>query len=277
MGQNNSKRPERQGQPLASSNRLGKVTNSGASGSNSIAKKVMGNANYKQHIDTAQKTGACQLKSLGLKEVPEELQKLKNLRTVDLSDNKIPQLPSWFVEFNNMKNLTINNSKLASLPEEFGQLKKLEVIHLCGNALSSIPASFSNLSNLKSLNLSSNRLTVFPPELLVLQMLDSIDLSQNAITELPHDMSGLQATELNLNQNQVSLLPNSIALCQRLKVLRVEENCLDISAFTPEIMKNSKISLFAVEGNMFSAKAFTQKDGYDEYQERYTATKKKFN
>ena len=69
MNHSIEQRPERQGQPLASSNRLGRVTNSGASGSNSIAKKVMGNANYKQHIDTAQKTGACQLKSLGLKEV----------------------------------------------------------------------------------------------------------------------------------------------------------------------------------------------------------------
>ena len=62
----------------------------------------------------------------------------------------------------------------------------------------------------------------------------------------------------------MSHLPNSIAQCQRLKVLRLEENCLDISAFTEDIMKNSKISLFAVEGNMFSTKAFNQLEGYDE-------------
>ncbi|XP_005089579.1 leucine-rich repeat-containing protein 57 [Aplysia californica] len=244
----------------------------------SSSRWIMGNSNLKQHIETAQKTGACQLRHLSLKEVPEELQKLsKNLRTVDLSDNRIPHLPPWFVTFASLKNLTINNSRLASLPEDFGQLKKLEVVSLCSNSLTSIPRSFANLSHLKTLALSGNRLTAFPKELLNLQQLDSIDLSQNAITELPQDMSGLQATELNLNQNQVSLLPNTIAQCQRLKVLRLEENCLDISAFTPEIMKTSKISLFAVEGNMFGMKAFNQLDGYDEYMERYTATKKKFN
>ncbi|CAG5119325.1 unnamed protein product [Candidula unifasciata] len=238
----------------------------------------MGNSNLKQHIETAQKTGACQLRHLHLKEVPEELQKLsKTLRTVDLSDNRIPQLPPWFVTLSSLKNLTMNSCKLASLPDDFGQLKKLEVLILIDNSLTSLPRSFSNLSNLKTLTLSKNQFKSFPTEILPLQQLDSVDLSQNSITQLPSDMSALQAVELNLNQNQVSTLPVSLAQCPRLKVLRLEENCLDTSALKPEIMKHSKISLLAVEGNMFDMKAFHQLDGYDDYMERYTATKKKFN
>ncbi|CAL1541842.1 unnamed protein product [Lymnaea stagnalis] len=240
--------------------------------------RVMGNSNLKQHIETAQKTGVCQLRHLNLKEVPEELQKLsKNLRTVDLSDNKILQLPPWFVTLASLKNFTLNNTKIAELPEDFGKLKKLEVISLSGNSLTHLPRSFSNLTNLKTLTLSGNHFKTFPPELLVLPQLDVVDLSQNSITELPFEMSGLQAVELNLNQNQVSRMPESIARCPRLKVLRMEENCLEISAFTPDIMKTSKISLFAVEGNMFDMKMFHQLDGYDEYMERFTATKKKIN
>lgn len=240
--------------------------------------RVMGNSNLKQHIETAQKTGVCQLRHLNLKEVPEELQKLsKNLRTVDLSDNKILHLPPWFVTLTSLKNFTLNNTKIAELPEDFGKLKKLEVISLSGNSLTHLPRSFSNLTNLKTLTLSGNHFKIFPPELLVLPQLDVVDLSQNSITELPFEMSGLQAVELNLNQNQVSRMPESIARCPRLKVLRMEENCLEISAFTPDIMKTSKISLFAVEGNMFDMKMFHQLDGYDEYMERFTATKKKIN
>ena len=51
--------------------------------------------------------------SLHHSQVPEDVQKLaKNLRTIDLSDNKIPQLTPWFTSLTNLKNLTINNSKL---------------------------------------------------------------------------------------------------------------------------------------------------------------------
>lgn len=240
--------------------------------------KIMGNSNLKQHIETAQKTGACQLRKLNLKEVPEELQRLsKTLRTVDLSDNKIPQLPPWFVTFASLKNLTMNNCKLLSLPEDFGQLRKLEVVSLSGNSLTQLPQSFSNLVNLKTLTVSGNLLTAFPEQLLPLQQLDSVDLSSNKISDLPHNMATLQAVEINLNHNQVSVLPESLAQCPRLKVLRLEENSLEISAFTPTILKHSKISLFAVDGNLFDMKSFHHLEGYDDYMERFTATKRKFN
>ena len=49
-----------------------------------------------------------------------------------------------------------------------------------------------------------------------------------------------------------------------MKVLRLEENCLEITALTPKIMKESKIALFAVEGNVFDMKMFTHIDGYDQ-------------
>lgn len=63
---------------------------------------------------------------------------------------------------------------------------------------------------------------------------------------------------------QISCLSENISQCPRLKVLRLEENCLNISAFTPKILKESKIALFAVEGNVFDMKAFHNLEGYDE-------------
>jgi len=47
-------------------------------------------------------------------------------------------------------------------------------------------------------------------------------------------------------------------------VLRLEENCLEITALTPKIMKESPIALLAVEGNVFDMKKFNNLDGYDE-------------
>ncbi|XP_060071255.1 leucine-rich repeat-containing protein 57-like [Ylistrum balloti] len=238
----------------------------------------MGNSNIKQHIDTAQKTGACQLCKLGLKEFPEDLQRLtKNLRTLDLSENKIPLIPPVIGSFSLLKNVNLSKNRLESLPAEFGNLKKLESLSLESNCLTSIPESLTKLASLRTLNLSDNRLKSFPKQVCVLRQLDALDLSKNKITVLPDDLEQCQAIELNLNQNQISGLPESLTSCPRLKVLRVEENCLEISAFSPRIMKESNIALLAVEGNVFDMKAFNNLDGYDEYMERYTATKKKFN
>lgn len=63
---------------------------------------------------------------------------------------------------------------------------------------------------------------------------------------------------------QVSILPESVSRCPRLKVLRLEENCLEISAFTPQILKHSQIALLAIEGNVFDVKQFNNREGYDE-------------
>lgn len=49
-------------------------------------------------------------------------------------------------------------------------------------------------------------------------------------------------------------------------MLRLEENCLEITALTPKIMKESQIALLAVEGNVFDMKKFNNVEGYDEVQ-----------
>lgn len=238
----------------------------------------MGNSNIKQHIETAEKTGACQLCKLGLKEFPEDIKKLsKNLRTLDLSENKIPSIPPYIGGFSLMKTLSMNNNRIGSLPEEIGNLKKLETLSLENNMLTSLPVSFKNLSHLRTLSLAGNGFRSFPDVLSDLKSLDAVDLSRNKMSEIPGNVRICQVIELNLNQNQISTLPESIAEWPRLKVLRLEENCLEITALTPKIMKESKIALFAVEGNVFDMKMFTHIDGYDQYMERYTATKKKFN
>lgn len=103
---------------------------------------------------------------------------------------------------------------------------------------------------------------------------------------------------------QISVLAPEISRCPRLKVLRLEENCLELSSIPMSILKDSQVSLFSVEGNLFEVKKLRDLDGYDQvrltpppwagpaphrpvkclrfcwcrpqYMERFTATKKKF-
>lgn len=59
-------------------------------------------------------------------------------------------------------------------------------------------------------------------------------------------------------------------------MLRLEENCLELSMLPQSILSDSQISLLAVEGNLFEIKKLRELEGYDKYMERFTATKKKF-
>uniref|UniRef100_A0A3P8VWL8 Leucine-rich repeat-containing protein 57 n=1 Tax=Cynoglossus semilaevis TaxID=244447 RepID=A0A3P8VWL8_CYNSE len=226
----------------------------------------MGNSALKSHLETSQKTGVFQLTGKGLQEFPEELQKLtSNLRTVDLSDNKIPVLPAAIGNFLQLKSLTLNSNKLI-LPAEIGKLKKLESLSLNGNQITQLPSTMGQLKALRTLNLAGNQISEFPSGLSTLRQLDLIDLSRNQIHSIPAHVSELQVIEINLNQNQ-----------PRLKVLRLEENCLELSSIPVSILADSQVSLFSVEGNLFEVKNLRDLQGYDKYMERFTATKKKFS
>lgn len=237
----------------------------------------MGNSALKAHLETSQKTGVFQLTGKNLQEFPEELQQLSgNLRTVDLSNNRIETLPAFIGNFQQLRSLTISNNRLTSLPAEMGKLRKLETLVLNGNQLAQLPASFSQLKALRTLNLSANQFREFPTFLGSLRHLDVLDLSKNRIRAVPAEVSELQAIEINLNQNQISALSPEVSCCPRLKVLRLEENCLELSSIPSTILSQSSVALLSVEGNLFEVKMLRDLDGYDQYMERFTATKKKF-
>ncbi|XP_014824130.1 PREDICTED: leucine-rich repeat-containing protein 57 [Poecilia mexicana] len=237
----------------------------------------MGNSALKSHLETSQKTGVFQLTAKGLQEFPEELQRLtSNLRTVDLSGNKIEILPASIGNFLQLKSLTLNSNKLTGLPAEIGKLKKLETLSLNGNQIQQLPPTVGQLKALRTLNLSGNQFTEFPAGLGTLRQLDLLDLSRNRIQSVPAAVSELQAIEINLNQNQISVLSAEVSRCPRLKVLRLEENCLELSSIPESILAESQVSLFSVEGNLFEVKKLRELEGYEKYMERFTATKKKF-
>ncbi|XP_063040499.1 leucine-rich repeat-containing protein 57 [Engraulis encrasicolus] len=237
----------------------------------------MGNSALKAHLETSQKTGVFQLTGKGLPEFPEELQRLTgNLRTVDLSNNKIEALPPFIGSFLHLKSLTINANRLTTLPNEIGKLKKLETLSLSGNQIQALPACVNQLKALRTLILSGNQLRELPSGLGALRHLDMLDLSKNRIQALPAEVAELQVIEINLNQNQISSVSPEVSRCPRLKVLRLEENCLELTSIPVSILTESPISLLSVEGNLFEVKNMRDLEGYDKYMERFTATKKKF-
>lgn len=237
----------------------------------------MGNAKSVQnHYDNAARTGVFTLKNSNIKEMPRSLTKLANsLRSIDLSGNKIREMPEFIGEFVSLKHLIFENNLLMSLPSEIGRLIKLETLTLSNNRLTSLPEDINRLSALRNVNLSSNQLKRFPMPLVGLKSLENLDLSNNKITAIPPGIKDLQVLELNLNKNQISTISDDIAGCKRLKVLRLEENCLELDAIPRSLLEESSVSLINVNGNIFKEKEFQEVPGYDKYLERFTATKKK--
>jgi len=215
------------------------------------------------------------LSSMDLNEFPTQLLKLAaKLRTIDISSNKIQALPEAIGSFKSLKNLSLNNNSLHMLCDSISKLKKLETLSANNNRFTRLPAEINLCTSLKTVLLSGNKLKQIPAQLSQLKHLDMLDLSNNDIKEIPESMHELRAVELNLNKNQISAIPDCLQLCPRLKVLRVEENCVSIKNVSVKVLSSSNISLIAYEGNLFTRKDFQDLEGYDQYMERYTAQKR---
>ncbi|KIH51115.1 leucine Rich repeat-containing domain protein [Ancylostoma duodenale] len=197
-----------------------------------------------RHIENARKSRILQLKACGLKSMPTALNELYEvIRNLELSQNKIKELPPDIGSFSVLKQLHLSENALTELPDEIGSLKNLEILNLQSNKLSSLPDSIVGCTSLKTLNLSANNFTQFPVPTCHLMSLETLVLAQNTITELPDEVSSLNASEVNLNQNRLNYLnADALAKCPHLKILRLEENCLAKTEFTPNLLIHSTLN-----------------------------------
>ncbi|KAI3419719.1 hypothetical protein GPALN_004150 [Globodera pallida] len=214
-------------------------------------------------LEQAKKSRTLQLKGAGIKSIPpnvvEELHSA--LRILALSGNKIRELPPSIGTFSMLKQLYIANNRLTSLPDEIGCLKTLELLDAAGNQLTELPDSLAACNSLTQVNVSSNKLSKFPAVLTRLLRLEVLDLSENAISALPDELTSLNAAHLTK--------------CEQLKIIRLDENCLPKEAFTAELLEQSALTLITHEGNLFAEKEFQALPGYDAYEQRFTATRRR--
>ena len=232
----------------------------------------------KKHLDKAMKIGAFNFSNKELEIFPLLLVEIaKKVRNLDLSDNMIPIIPQTIGNLKMLKNLTMAKNKVKSIPEDLGKLSKLEKLNLSFNLIQSVPGSFQKLKNLKEINLSHNQLPNFPVSLISLRQLSIVDLSYNNIKTVPEEAGKLEATELILTCNQISVLATEISNCPRLKTLRLDENCLSLQSIPTSLLADSNVSLLTVEGNRFDVKRLKYCEGFDKYEERFAAVKRKLD
>ncbi|MBK9420764.1 MAG: leucine-rich repeat domain-containing protein [Flavobacteriales bacterium] len=111
-----------------------------------------------------------------LKQVPDDVRKLKNLNALDLGRNRLKELPGWMNELRYMQEFSAGRNKFTAVPNTVCQWKNLKRLDLHQNEIEGLPACMGNLKELFSLDLWSNDLGDFPDEISGMKALRFMDL-----------------------------------------------------------------------------------------------------
>ena len=105
------------------------------------------------------------LNSNQLISIPNGLWNLKNLKFLDISNNKLGSekveggyISEAIAEAELLVEFHASGNLLTSLPESIGDLKHLEILDLKDNKIRSLPEKFGQLEKLLKLNLDGNAL-----------------------------------------------------------------------------------------------------------------------
>ena len=97
------------------------------------------------------------LSGKGLTKAPSYIFNMTNLVRLDLSHNSLDgALQAEVGKLKNLKILDLSNNKFTGVPAEVGRLENLETLDLSNNLLTGLPYELGNLSKLKLLDVSGN-------------------------------------------------------------------------------------------------------------------------
>ena len=110
--------------------------------------------------------------------------KLKKLKKLSVSE-KLKEIPDCLSSLTNLKELSFFNNQIKVIPDCFGSLINLKILSLSYNQIKVIPDCLSSLTNLKDLSLSYNQIEVIPNCLGSLTNLEELSLHRNQIKVIP--------------------------------------------------------------------------------------------
>uniref|UniRef100_UPI00358E9942 p53-induced death domain-containing protein 1 isoform X2 n=1 Tax=Myxine glutinosa TaxID=7769 RepID=UPI00358E9942 len=153
---------------------------------------------------------------------------LKQLGLLDLSVNRLDDLPESLGTLNELSMLLLARNNFQVLPMAISRLDKLTLLTVSGNGLRHLPGvALAHLQALRDLNVSDNELVVLPDELGELTSLERLDASGNLLTSLPESLAQIHSlTSLLLHTNKLVSVASELALLPHLLSLDLRNNDL---------------------------------------------------
>ncbi|EEY62860.1 uncharacterized protein PITG_15291 [Phytophthora infestans T30-4] len=185
----------------------------------------------------------------GLEKLPESIGTLRYLMELDLTKNRLRELPDTLTKLTALKILNLSCNVLEKLPEEFGKLEKLEKIWLENNKLTQLPASIGGCRSARCANFNCNKLSELPESIGALTALTALSVNMNELIELPDTIVALPNLQsLHASRNQLIKLPRCIGDMQALRELRLDWNSIQELPFSFRALTN--LQFLCMEQNL---------------------------
>lgn len=177
--------------------------------------------------DLAMLTGGLDLSGLGIAKL-EGLQYCENVTAINLTDNKVTDIPSSLSKLKKLTYLNLEDNNFAKIPDVVYSLTALTHFSIKNNAVTKVGDKIGQLVNLTTLDLSRNKIDSVSASISKLTKLTSLNLATNALKTVSREMFLLPVlAELNLSDNLLKQLPKEAAASPKLVSLLVEDNILE--------------------------------------------------
>ena len=112
-----------------------------------------------------------------------------------------------------LRHINLDSNRLTHFPVELASLPSLHWLSLRWNAIEALPDAIGACGSLRHLDCSFNQITSVSDRIGACKSLETLLLHDNSLIALPESMGELSGSlkELNVDFNQLSRLPNSIA------------------------------------------------------------------
>ena len=165
------------------------------------------------------------LPNMGLRVIPDGCC-FPRLEFLNLSGNRIENIPELFFEMPELEELHLNNNRISRLPETITRMKSLKELYCRNNLITGIPCSIGEMrGSLMYLSFEANRLAELPEDIGALCNLRALNLHGNQLCAIPENMGNSDNLKsLALGKNLLTRLPGSITRLTKLKRLNIGLN-----------------------------------------------------
>ncbi|EAR55156.1 leucine-rich repeat protein [Photobacterium sp. SKA34] len=185
------------------------------------------------------------------------LEQLRSGELAHISQLKISQqLTTFPLEIlslaDSLEILDLTDNKLSQLPDDFAKLTKLRIVFMSNNCFTELPKILGACPNLEMIGFKSNQITTVD-ETSLPQKLRWLILTDNNITQLPQSL-GLRPRlqKLALAGNQLTELPSTMDQLHNLELIRLSANRLQ--TFPTQLLNLPKLAWLAFSGNDFNCR-----------------------